>query len=95
MQTKKDYEGLIGTTFLLPLEEGELVLTLTEVSHVTAEKTEEGQSEPFSIIFESTLEDHVEQGTYTLTHQELGEVLIFIVPIGPADAGMRYEAIFT
>jgi len=95
MHTKQDYEAQLNTTFRLPLEEGELELNLVEVSNVVAEKTEDGQSEAFSAIFESQIPEHVEQGSYVLHHDDMGELLIFIVPIGPTDAGMRYEAIFT
>lgn len=95
MNTKQDFEAQLNTTFHLPLEEGELELTLIEISSVVAEKANDGQSEAFSIIFETQIQEHVEQGSYVLQHDDMGELLIFIVPIGPADTGMRYEAIFT
>lgn len=34
------------------------------------------------------------QKIYRLTHAALGEMNIFLVPIGPDDQGMRLEAIF-
>ncbi len=37
---------------------------------------------------------HAPQGTYRLTHAELGTLEVFLVPIGPDAGGMRYEAIF-
>jgi len=95
MHTKQDFEAQLNTTFRLPLEEGELAMELIEISDVVAEKTENGQPDAFSIIFETQIQEHVEQGSYVLHHDDMGEFLIFIVPIGSANAGMRYEAIFT
>ena len=35
------------------------------------------------------------QGTYTLKHPELRELAIFLVPLGPKNARMVYEAMFS
>jgi hypothetical protein len=48
----------------------------------------------FSLIFRSGTQAHVPQAIYTLRHPALGEMDVFLVPIGPDDVGMRYEAIF-
>ncbi len=51
---------------------------------------------PFSLIFRSPGERrHAPQQIYTVRHPELGEIEIFLVPIGPDERGMRYEAVFT
>jgi hypothetical protein len=34
------------------------------------------------------------QGTYRLSHPQLGELELFLVPLGPAAEGMQYEAAF-
>jgi hypothetical protein len=36
----------------------------------------------------------VPQGIYKLENEKLGALEIFLVPIGPDEKGMRYEAIF-
>lgn len=95
MHNKQDYQAQLNTLFELPLEDGSLELKLIAVDSVTADTTEAGQAEPFSAVFETEVAESVEQGTYTLSHSEVGEITLFIVPIGPADAGMRYEAVFT
>jgi hypothetical protein len=38
--------------------------------------------------------DYLRQGTFTVHHPVLGPMDIFLVPLGPHDGGMRYEAIF-
>lgn len=95
MQSKQDFEAHVDTTFSVPLEEGSLELTLIEVSSVKADTTEAGQAEPFSILFRAAGTEQLEQGTYSMQHEEMGDLVLFIVPIGPDDNGMRYEAVFT
>ena len=50
---------------------------------------------PFSLLFRSTAKSYAPQGTYRVTHEQLGALDIFIVPLGPDQHGMRYEVIFT
>ncbi len=50
--------------------------------------------QPFSVIFLAEHPEPFEQQTYTLTHSQIGDFLIFLVPIGPGESGMRYEAVF-
>jgi hypothetical protein len=48
----------------------------------------------FGLVFRSGTRAHVPQAIYTLRHPALGEMDVFLVPIGPDEVGMRYEAIF-
>ncbi|WP_147251069.1 DUF6916 family protein [Arenicella xantha] len=95
MKTKQDYEQRLNESFSIELEQARLDLALIEVSSVSADTVESGQKEPFSAVFRSDNQDILEQGTYTLTHSEVGDLLLFLVPIGPDQAGMCYEAVFT
>ena len=96
MHTIDTYQEHIGSKYQLALDDDSLELELIEVNKVSADTTEAGQAVPFSAVFRSTdKEEALEQGTYSLTHDGMGELLIFIVPIGPDDTGMRYEAVFT
>ena len=49
---------------------------------------------PFSIVFRGALEPVLPQRTYRFEHDELGSFELFIVPIGPDEAGMQYQAVF-
>ena len=51
--------------------------------------------EPYSLIFRGPAEPVLEQGIVSLKHSGLGDVAIFLVPIGPDSQGMCYEAVFT
>jgi hypothetical protein len=48
----------------------------------------------FSVVFRGLMAPVLPQGTYHFTHAELGELDLFLVPIGPDSEGMRYEAAF-
>lgn len=50
---------------------------------------------PFSIVFRGPPTPILPQRIYRLVHAEIGEFELFLVPIGPDEQGMRYEAVFT
>ena len=51
---------------------------------------------PFSLLFHATHRDgYWPQQTFNLRHPELGEFPLFMVPLGPDDRGMRYEAVIS
>ena len=50
---------------------------------------------PFSILFRGPMTPVLQQRIYRLDHEAMGSLDLFLVPIGPRDGGMVYEAIFT
>jgi len=54
----------------------------------------EGFAASFSLIFRGAAEPVFAQATYLMSHSDLGEFELFLVPIGPDEHGMRYEAVF-
>lgn len=50
--------------------------------------------EAFSLIFYGPLEFFLPQGLRRLKHAKLGEMDIFLVPIGKKSDGYEYEAVF-
>ena len=48
----------------------------------------------FSLVFRGPAGQLLPQATYRLAHAELGELELFLVPIGPDATGSRYEAAF-
>lgn len=48
----------------------------------------------FSLVFRGPAAQVLPQATYQVSHAELGELDLFLVPIGPDAEGMRYEAAF-
>jgi hypothetical protein len=48
----------------------------------------------FSVIFRGPLEQPFGQGMYPIRHARMGQVDLFLVPVGREADGMRYEAVF-
>ena len=73
-----------------------LLAELVEVAELgpAPERAGAPQRAPFSIILRGPRRPVLPQRIYHLEHDGMGALDIFIVPIGPDQAGMRYEAIF-
>lgn len=48
----------------------------------------------FSIIFQTPKDTSLLQRVYTVEHENMGELDIFLVPIGANVDGLQYEAVF-
>jgi hypothetical protein len=84
-----------GTTFVLhATAEHRVDLTLAGVRALGPGS--HGSREPFALDFRGPADAPVlAQMTYRLTHEQVGEQEIFLVPVGVTPAGADYEAIFT
>ena len=51
--------------------------------------------QPFSLTFRGPLTPWHPQGTYPVMHDQLGKMDIFLVPLGPDEQGMCYQAVFS
>lgn len=49
----------------------------------------------FSILFRGPAGILLPQRIYQIEHHEMGTFDLFLVPLGPDQAGQRYEAVFT
>lgn len=49
----------------------------------------------FALEFRGPLDWAFEQGIASLDHERFGRIDLFLVPIGPADGEMAYEAVFS
>jgi hypothetical protein len=88
---KADFDGCLNDRFIVFTEAwGELELELVEITEHQREKLE-----CFSLIFKGPKEKLFHQKLYTLTHPNLGEFILFLVPIsyGKQDA-IYYQAVF-
>ena len=88
------FEPHLGTAFRIDFtDHAPVELVLAQVDAVGGQTETEGRA-PFSLLFCGPLAPLLPQRIYPLQHAELGVLEIFIVPLGPDDAGMRYEAVF-
>ncbi|MDQ3145892.1 MAG: hypothetical protein M3R01_02970 [Actinomycetota bacterium] len=98
--TSETFAEHLGDAFEATPTDGEpLRLVLSR-----CEKTPYGSAEgwkgtlrrvPFSLVFHAPRDRLVPQQTWSLRHPALGELALFLVPLGPDDDGMRYEAVIS
>ena len=90
---KSTFEPHLNSVFTLLLEDEALLpLTLVEVSTLHGDPG--AARAPFCILFEGPQKPVLVQGIYPLQHAQLEPMSLFLVPVGPGDQCMRYEAIF-
>jgi hypothetical protein len=96
--TKDHFVPLMGDKFRMEVgADQSLELELIQVTPLPVHPSGKGPArkrEPFSLIFRGPLQPYYPQQIYPLTHGKLGQLELFLVPIGSDGTGMRYEAIF-
>jgi hypothetical protein len=92
--TIEDFVPCLNTVFHIVYGDGQkLSVELTE-ANLLGQKPLSPDQKAFSLIFQSTMTQYLPQGTYTIEHEKMPAIAIFIVPIGLGNGGIRYEAIF-
>jgi hypothetical protein len=88
----------LGTKFRVRLEdEGapELEIELDEVTPFPTLPHSRSDCERFSAYFYGPANLYLPQRIYRLEHEQMGEMDIFLVPVGQGPRGFRYEAVFS
>jgi hypothetical protein len=81
----------LNTNFRISLgESGTLDVELNTVNELQLSPYQER----FAILFRGPREPFLGQGSYRLEHDEMGEFILFLVPIRQDEAGTFYEAVF-
>lgn len=89
--TQAAFAENLNTKFRIKLENSQTAeLELIEV----LETMSTPRQEQFSIFFRGPAEYLLPQSTYHMEHEKLGELDIFVVPVGREQDGYRYEAVF-
>jgi hypothetical protein len=91
----EDFDACRDQSFLLREGDHSESLQLTEVEKIASTQTAAGDISAFSIVLRSNNAEVLPQQIYHLSNATLGDMQIFIVPIGVDDTGVRYEAIFS
>jgi hypothetical protein len=86
------FEPHVGETFTAaPTVVGEPIeLTLSSLDESPHARPDHPA---FSLLFHAPGTGHLPQQIFTMGHAELGEFDLFLVPLGPEDDRMRYEAV--
>lgn len=92
----EDFKDRVGEVFTIRDEGGValVALTLAEATPLPAKYGLEGVRPPFSLIFSGSAEYALTQRLYRLQHDLLGEIAIFLVPVGRDAQGFSYQALF-
>lgn len=91
--TREDFAPHLNTTFRLPNEQTAEPLELKLID-VTGGQNHAQDSHSFSLFFRGGPHFRLSQHTFTLEHDALGTLDIFLVPIAQDEDGFRYEAVF-
>jgi hypothetical protein len=92
--TLETFAPHVGETFrVIVNDEWEIHMRLSSATPLASARG--GDRTPFSLIFHAPPLALLEQQLFGVEHDVLEPFVLFLVPIGPDDAGMRYEAVFT
>ena len=98
MYTADHFQPHLNSEFTVKLSDGSLLrLMLQKI--VIDEKKDKGEPQqgrdPFTLVLHTpVVTDLLEHALYTLQHEALGEVTLFLLPRGPVDGAMTYDSIF-
>jgi uncharacterized protein DUF6916 len=93
--TAERFSQNVNTKFTVKVDSAEPVdLELVEVAVRANEANEQAGMERFSTFFHGPANFFLPQQTYEMTHPQMGELQIFLVPVGENERGYRYEAVF-
>jgi hypothetical protein len=90
--TCAEFAACLNQDFELVFPDGTLSLKLSEARPLGARP--EPPREPFALTFIGPAKLRLPQGTYKMRNPTLGEMEIFIVPIGADSSRSAYEAVF-
>jgi hypothetical protein len=91
----EDFVDKVGTAFALKEEVMAVSgLMLESAEAVKSQPASPGARAPFSLIFRGPDASVLPQGNYQLHHDGLGDIAIFIVPVGKDPEGVEYQALF-
>lgn len=88
---QSEYAPYVNTAFRFLVDRETVQTTLTGV--VTRTKASVN-GEAFSLEFSAPPSTALTQGTYTVSHDKLGQFSLFVVPVDRPASGQTYEAAF-
>jgi hypothetical protein len=85
----------VGETFVLRVpEQPPIEVVLTSVRDLGPRPLGAPGERSFALDFRGPVERWARQGVYGIENHRLGSLELFLVPLGPEQGRMRYEAIF-
>ena len=88
--TQETFKENLNSAFTLQIgEDKSLVLELIDCNDLGSTEIQD----QFSLIFRGPGDPYLQQMIYSLRHEKLGELSLFLVPVGKGADGFHYEAI--
>jgi hypothetical protein len=89
--TRDDYAACVNMDFIVDLSpEQKVTMKLSEVT----ELKERFSQQTFSLIFHAPETTPIEQGQFTVHNEKLGDIDLFMVPIGKDKRGVMFQSLF-
>ena len=85
----------VGEVFQVVGEDQAVPVLLSEISQLSSEGDRRRRRTPFSLVFHAPAGTRLEQQIYRMEKPGMEPFECFLVPIGPDEHGMRFEAIYT
>lgn len=94
-QTQSEFAANLNSIFRVKIESPQPIeLKLITVKAHQSEIHPRPEMERFSVVFVGSADYVLPQNIYSLSHDEMGEFDVFLVPIGKESDGYHYEAIY-
>src|SRR5687767_11617703 len=93
--TAAEFSKHINTPFVVALgPDAQVDLDLIEVKNYAGNPGDQDGMERFSLFFKGPTQPILPQRLYSLDHDVMGVIDIFLVALAPQADGARYEAVF-
>ena len=93
--THKDFEACLSQPFSVrPENEDDFEIDLIQVKLIGDGDPTKDTRQAFSLLFRGPTEHSLSQSLYRIENETLGELQLFLVPLGPDETGMLYDATF-
>ena len=91
--TVDTFRPFVGTAFTTETPHGKLSFTLDETLY--NERYNTGPYHCFTLILSGPGNVFFPQGNYVFRQESLGEVPVFLIPIGKTETGFQYQVVYS
>jgi|ERR1041385_8372629 hypothetical protein len=89
--THDEFSQHVNTRFQVQIDDGTTIeMELAEISELKVHPNQE----EFAIVFRGPSNAFLQQGIRSVTHEQMGQFELFLVPIQQDTQGFYYEAVF-
>lgn len=90
-----DFSSQLNQTFSLAVGTASMSLTLIEIQPLQNQIFPGQRRDPFCLIFQGASPITLPQQLYKISHPDIGEIEMFLVPIGVNPGGTLYQAVYS